>query len=59
MKELLSEATLVMNLKFLEILVFDEADRIIDTEYQDDLSAILEVLPKQRRTALFSATLSG
>ncbi len=34
------------NLKFLEILVFDEADRLIDQEYNDDLSKILEKLPK-------------
>ena len=59
MKELLSDATLLMNLKCLEVLVLDEADRMIETEYQDDLSGILQVLPKQRRTAIFSATLSG
>ena len=34
------------NLKSLEILVFDEADRLIDQEYNDDLSKILEKLPK-------------
>lgn len=46
MKELLSDATLLMNLKCLEVLVLDEADRMIETEYQEDLSGILEVLPK-------------
>lgn len=33
-------------MKTVEVLVFDEADRLVDTEYNDDLSKILESLPK-------------
>ena len=34
----------------------DEADRLLDLGFQSTLNTILEVLPKQRRTGLFSAT---
>ena len=36
----------------------DEADRILDMGFAKDVTAILKLLPKQRRTGLFSATLS-
>ncbi|OAF70043.1 ATP-dependent rRNA helicase SPB4 [Intoshia linei] len=45
---------LVKNLKFL---VLDEADRLIDLGFIKSISSILNYLPKQRRTALLSATL--
>jgi ATP-dependent RNA helicase DDX55/SPB4 len=41
---------------FQEVLVLDEADRLLDLGFQSTLNTILEVLPKQRRTGLFSAT---
>jgi ATP-dependent RNA helicase DDX18/HAS1 len=37
-------------------LVMDEADRILEQGFEDDLRAILKLLPKQRQTVLFSAT---
>ncbi len=37
-------------------LVLDEADQMLDLGFKDELDAILEVLPKQRRTHLVSAT---
>lgn len=37
----------------------DEADRLINNEFWPDIQIILEKLPKQRRTGLFSATLSA
>ncbi|TAQ85129.1 hypothetical protein B7494_g6560 [Chlorociboria aeruginascens] len=40
----------------LQMLVLDEADRIMDMGFQASLDAILEHLPKQRQTMLFSAT---
>ncbi|KAG2183415.1 hypothetical protein INT43_006421 [Umbelopsis isabellina] len=40
----------------LQILVLDEADRILDMGFQKELNAIVENLPKQRQTLLFSAT---
>ncbi|XP_067862340.1 ATP-dependent RNA helicase DDX55 [Heptranchias perlo] len=42
--------------KSLEILVLDEADRLLDMGFEASLNNILGFLPKQRRTGLFSAT---
>eukprot|EP01114_Cavostelium_apophysatum_P011425 TRINITY_DN25670_c0_g1_i1.p1 TRINITY_DN25670_c0_g1~~TRINITY_DN25670_c0_g1_i1.p1 ORF type:complete len:686 (-),score=209.42 TRINITY_DN25670_c0_g1_i1:188-2161(-) len=44
------------NVKALEILVMDEADRLLDMGFAPSINAILEKLPKLRRTGLFSAT---
>ncbi|KUJ15309.1 ATP-dependent rRNA helicase spb4 [Mollisia scopiformis] len=41
-----------------EVLVLDEADRLLDLGFKDDLQKILARLPKQRRTGLFSASVS-
>ena len=37
-------------------LCMDEADRILEDGFEDDLRAILKLLPKERQTMLFSAT---
>uniref|UniRef100_A0A8D0L8I7 ATP-dependent RNA helicase n=1 Tax=Sphenodon punctatus TaxID=8508 RepID=A0A8D0L8I7_SPHPU len=42
--------------KSLEVLVLDEADRLLDMGFEASLNTILDFLPKQRRTGLFSAT---
>ncbi|KAL7986697.1 hypothetical protein Chor_012980 [Crotalus horridus] len=42
--------------KSLDILVLDEADRLLDMGFEASLNTILDILPKQRRTGLFSAT---
>jgi len=42
----------------LKIVVLDEADRMLDMGFRDDLNTILETVPAERQTALFSATLS-
>ncbi|KAJ2069058.1 ATP-dependent rRNA helicase spb4 [Coemansia sp. S2] len=42
----------------LEVLVLDEADRLLDMGFEASLTAIFSALPKQRRTGLFSATMS-
>eukprot|EP00913_Durusdinium_trenchii_P034573 g32343.t1 len=44
--------------KSLELLVFDEADRLLQLGFAMDVQAILSAVPKQRRTGLFSATLT-
>lgn len=40
----------------LQLLVLDEADRIMDMGFQNTMNAIIENLPKQRQTLMFSAT---
>jgi len=52
----LNEAPL--NMKSLELLVFDEADSLLKLGFAMDVQAILSAVPKQRRTGLFSATLT-
>lgn len=41
-----------------EVLVLDEADRLLDLGFKNDLTKIMKLLPKQRRTGLFSASVS-
>ena len=45
-----------IDLKRFEVLVLDEADRLLEMGFQKNLDAIIARLPKQRRTGLFSAT---
>lgn len=40
----------------LLMLVIDEADRILEIGFEEDMAAILKLLPTKRQTALFSAT---
>lgn len=39
-----------------QVLVLDEADRILDLGFRDQLNSVLEYLPPSRQTMLFSAT---
>lgn len=47
-----------VNTKELELLILDEADRLLDLGFSKTLKSILTFLPKQRRTGLFSATMN-
>ncbi|KIX97058.1 uncharacterized protein Z520_07172 [Fonsecaea multimorphosa CBS 102226] len=42
----------------IEILVLDEADRMLETGFEDELNEILRTIPKGRQTMLFSATMT-
>ena len=46
------------DLSHVEILVLDEADRMLDMGFAPDVRRILDVLPAKRQTLLFSATIS-
>nr|XP_040053338.1 ATP-dependent RNA helicase DDX55 [Gasterosteus aculeatus aculeatus] len=47
---------LASSVRSLDVLVLDEADRLLDMGFEASLNTILAHLPKQRRTGLFSAT---
>ncbi len=49
----------VVDLSAVEILVLDEADRMLDMGFWPDVRKILRLLPVKRQNMLFSATLSG
>lgn len=42
--------------KNLKCLIIDEADRILQANFEEEMNQILKMLPKDRQTALFSAT---
>jgi ATP-dependent RNA helicase DeaD len=46
-----------LRLDKLLVLILDEADEMLDMGFAEDLDAILEATPKDRQTALFSATM--
>lgn len=46
-----------VNLNHLQHLILDEADRMLDMGFFDDLIKIINYLPKDRQTLLFSATM--
>lgn len=53
------ENTKGFSLRGLKYLVMDEADRLLDMDFGPILDKILKVLPRERRTYLFSATISS
>ncbi|ALD89896.1 Superfamily II DNA and RNA helicase [Cupriavidus gilardii CR3] len=48
-----------IDLSQLDMLVFDEADRMLDMGFSDDIDAIVAATPATRQTLMFSATVDG
>jgi len=46
-----------LSLQDLSVLVFDEADRMLDLGFKAEIDQIMQQIPKKRQTLLFSATL--
>ena len=52
------ENTKGFSLKSLKYLVLDEADRILNMDFEKEVDKILQVIPKERHTYMFSATMT-
>jgi len=48
----------VLDLSCIEVLILDEADRMLDMGFINDIRKIIRVVPKKRQTLFFSATYS-
>ncbi|XP_044158223.1 probable ATP-dependent RNA helicase DDX47 isoform X1 [Bufo gargarizans] len=52
------ENTKGFNLRAVKYLVMDEADRILNMDFETEVDKILKVIPRDRKTFLFSATMT-
>ncbi|XP_071039788.1 probable ATP-dependent RNA helicase DDX47 [Parasteatoda tepidariorum] len=52
------ENTKGFNLKALKFLIMDEADRILDMDFEQEVDKILKAIPRERKTYLYSATMT-
>lgn len=50
------QSTKGFQFKNLAVLVIDEADRILEIGFEEEMRQIVKLLPKDRQTMLFSAT---
>ncbi|EDO39252.1 predicted protein [Nematostella vectensis] len=50
--------TMSFGLQSIEILVLDEADRMLDEHFRDQMNEIIKLSPRGRQTMLFSATMT-
>eukprot|EP00210_Caulerpa_lentillifera_P005861 g5605.t1 len=47
------------NLRSISYLVLDEADKLLDMDFEEELDQILRAVPRERHTQLFSATMTA
>ncbi|CAM6046944.1 unnamed protein product [Sphagnum compactum] len=47
------------SLRTIKYLVLDEADRLLNMDFEQEIDEILKVIPKERHTYLFSATMTN
>lgn len=52
------ENTKGFSLRSLRFFVLDEADRLLNMDFEEEINKILKVIPKERQTFLFSATMT-
>lgn len=52
------ENTKGFSLRSLQYLILDEADRLLNLDFEKEINTILKVIPKERHTYLFSATMT-
>eukprot|EP00924_Labyrinthula_sp_SR-Ha-C_P015618 maker-scaffold_4-snap-gene-5.65-mRNA-1 protein AED:0.01 eAED:0.01 QI:121/1/1/1/1/1/2/108/444 len=52
------ENTKGFTLRNLKVLILDEADRLLNMDFEEAINNILEVIPKERQSFLFSATMT-
>ena len=53
------ENTKGFNLRSLRFLVLDEADRLLNMDFETEIDKLLSIIPRERRTMLFSATMTS
>merc|ERR1712063_213143 len=53
------ENTKGFTLKHIQYLVLDEADKLLELDFEDEINQILDECPKQRNTYLYSATMTS
>jgi len=46
-------------MKMLKFLIMDEADRILNMDFEAEVDKILRAIPRERKTYLFSATMTA
>lgn len=47
------------SLRALKFLIMDEADRMLSMDFEEEINTILSLIPRERRTFLFSATMTS
>lgn len=52
------ENTKGFSLKTIKFLILDEADRLLNMDFEEEINKMLQLFPRERHTYLFSATMT-